>query len=161
MTVTYQRIRSSTETVDSVLVTIHDRWLNEARRFVDPAASVGADFWDRWTAVRYLADQFRDHFVLERALLVSLTTLLRDEDAERLVAQAGELERLLSGLNQSGRRRGTGPVVADAARQLMEGIAVWCAEFEVATAGVPRDLLSENSSRLLEHVKASGAVGFP
>jgi hypothetical protein len=161
MLATYQRIPSSVDTVDSVLVALHDRWLNEMRRFVEPAASAGAGFWDRWTAVRYLADQFRDHFILERALLFSLANLLRNEDAERLTIQAGELERLLSGLNQSGRHRGTGPAVADAVRQLMEGIAVWCAEFEAATAGVPRDILSENSNRLLEHVKVSGAVGFP
>ena len=161
MPVTYQRIPSSADTVDSVLVTLHDRWLSETRRFVEPAASAGAGFWDRWTAVRYLADQFQAHFKLERALLVSLTTLIREDDAERLVTQAGELERLLAGLNQSGRRRGTGPAVADAVRQLMEGIAVWCAEFELATAGIPRDVLSENSTRLLEHVTALGAVGFP
>ena len=156
----YQSVPSSVSTVESVLAPLHDRWLTEIRRFVEPATSARAAFWDRWTAVRYLADQFRDHFRLERALLFSIASLLRPDDAERLLTQADELERMLSELNQSGRRRGTGPAVADAARQVMEGIAVWCAEFEAATSGVPQTLLSHNATCLLEHVKASGTIGF-
>ena len=161
MLATDQRVPSSGSTLESVLVPLHDRWLNEIRRFVEPAASAGAGFWDRWTAVRYLADQFRDHFRLERALLVSIANLLRPDDAERLISQATELERMLSELDRVGRRRGTGPAVADEARRLMEAIAVWCAELEVATAGLRREMLSPQAARVLEHVTTSGAVGFP
>jgi hypothetical protein len=161
MLATGQRVPSTASTIESTLVSLHDRWLNEIRRFVEPAASEGAGFWDRWTAVRYLADQFRDHFRLERALLVSIASLLRPDDVRRLTVQATELERILSELNQAGRRRGTGAAVAGKARRLMEVIAVWCAELEVATAGLRRESLSPEAARVLEHVETSGAVGFP
>ena len=155
-----QRIPSSTGSIESVLVPIHDRWLNEIRRFVEPATAPGAGFWDRWTATRYFSDQFRDHFRLERALLVALAGLMRPADAERLAAQAVELETLLADLDRVGRRRGTGPAVAKESRRLMDEIAVWCAELELATAGLHREALSTQATRALEHVAASGAVSF-
>lgn len=161
MLATYRRLPSSDRTVDSVLAPIHDRWLKEVRRFIEPAASAGAGFWDRWTTVRYLADQFRDHFRLERALLASLEGALQPEDTERLTTQADELERLLSELDTAGRRRGTAATVAVEARRLMEALAVWCAELELATTGVPRDILSINATHLLDHLKVSGAVDAP
>jgi len=156
-----QRVPSSTGTIDSVLAPIHDRWLTEIRRFVGPATAPGAGFWDRWTATRYFADQFRDHFRLERALLASLAGLMRPTDAERLTTQAGELERLLFDLDRVGRRRGTGPAVAEEARRLMDEIALWCAELELAAASLRLDALSIQAARALEHVAASGAVGSP
>ena len=154
-----QRV-SSGHTIESVLVPIHDRWLKEIRRFVEPATAPGAGFWDRWTATRYFADQFRDHFQLEHALLVTLADLMRPTDAERLTAQADELERLLSGLDRVGRRRGTGPAVAEAARRLMDETAVWCAELELATSSLRPDALPTLADRALEHVAASGAIGL-
>ncbi len=154
-------IASSGCTVESVLAPIHDRWLNEIRRFLDPATSSTAGFWDRWTAIRYLADQFRDHFKLERALLVSVASLLPAADARRLTGQASEVERMLSGLDCVGRRRGTGQVVAEEAHRLIEEIAVWCAELELATSGLRCDALPAEASRVLEHVTSSGAVGSP
>ena len=155
------RVPPSGGTIESVLVPVHDRWLNEIRRFVEPATASGAGFWDRWTATRYFADQFRDHFRLEHALLVALAGLMRPGDAERLATQAGELERLLSDLDRVGRRRGTGPAVAEEARRLMDEVAVWCAELELATSSLRRDALPAQAARALEHVAASGAVSSP
>lgn len=151
----------SSSTVESVLVPIHDRWLNEIRRFVEPAAAPRAGFWDRWAATRYFADQFRDHFGREHALLVALASVMRPGDAERLTTQAGELERLLSDLDRIGRRRGTGPAVAEEAHRLMDEIAVWCAELELATSSLRLDALPSEAARTLEHAAASGAIGFP
>jgi hypothetical protein len=153
-----QPVPSSGPSVESVLVPIHNRWLNEIRRFVEPATAPGAGFWDRWAATRYFADQFRDHFRLERALLVALAGLMRPDDAERLATQAGELERVLSDLDRVGRRRGTGPAVAEEARRLMDEIAMWCAELELATSSLRRDALPAHAASALEHVAASGAV---
>jgi hypothetical protein len=155
-----KRVPPSGGSVESVLVPIHDHWLNEIRRFVEPATSPRAGFWDRWAATRYFADQFRDHFRLERALLVALAGLMRPDDAERLITQAGELERLLSDLDRVGRRRGTGPAVAEEARRLMDEIAMWCAELELATSSLRRDALPADAARALEQVATSGAVSL-
>jgi hypothetical protein len=43
----------------------------------------------------------------------------------------------------------------------MDALAVWCAELELATTGVPQNILSINATRLLGHIKVSGAVGVP
>jgi hypothetical protein len=155
-----RRVPSSGATIESVLVPIHDRWLNEIRRFVEPATAQGAGFWDRWAATRYFADQFREHFRLEHALLVALADLVRPDDAKRLGTQADELERLLSDLDRVGRRRGTGPAVAQDARRLLGEIAAWCAELELATSSLHRDALSPPAARALEHLAASGSVGL-
>ena len=47
------------EPLDAVLRPIHNSWIEETRRFLDPATEPGADFWTRWAAVRYLSDDFR------------------------------------------------------------------------------------------------------
>jgi hypothetical protein len=154
-----QRVPSYGRTVESVLVPIHDRWMNEIRGLVEPAAAPRA-FWDRWTAARHFADRLRDHFYLERKVLVALASLIHPDDAERLTTRAGELESLLSDLDRIGRRRGMSPVVAKKARRLMDEMAVWCAELELATLSVRRDALPSEAARALEHVAASGADGL-
>jgi len=43
----------------------------------------------------------------------------------------------------------------------MDEIAVWCAELELATSSLRLDALPSEAARALEHVAASGAIGFP
>jgi len=155
-----RRDRSSAGTVESALAPVHNRWLAEIRQVAEPAMAAAAGFWDRWAATRYFADQFRDHFRLEHALLVSVAALIPFHDAERLVAKAGELDRLLMEFDRVGRRRGTAPVVAEEARRLLEEIAVWCTELELATSGLRADQLPAQASRALDHVLASAAIAF-
>jgi hypothetical protein len=50
------------ERVDAMLRPIHNTWVEETRRFLDPAMESNADFWTRWAAVRYLSDDFRDRY---------------------------------------------------------------------------------------------------
>ncbi|HEY8259320.1 MAG TPA: hypothetical protein VIG08_16805 [Gemmatimonadales bacterium] len=160
MSATLQRPTTYEETVDSVLAPVHDRWLEEIRHVTRPAMYAGAGFWDRWTATRYLADQFQDHFRLEQALLASLGGLIPVHDARRLRGQADALNRLLLELDRAGRRRGTGATVAEEARRLIDEVAVWCAELELATSGLRPDQLPLEASQSLDHVLASAAIVF-
>jgi hypothetical protein len=41
------------EMLDAVLRPIHNSWVTETHRFLDPALDPGADFWTRWGAIRY------------------------------------------------------------------------------------------------------------
>ena len=105
-------ISSSRPSVESLLASVHTRWLDQVRRFVEPATLTTAGFWDRWSATRYLGDQFLDHFRLERAFLASIGYLLDAAEAVRLTERAERIEIIRDSLDQEGRLRGTGAAVA-------------------------------------------------
>jgi hypothetical protein len=149
-----------TTTIESALTPIHDRWLTEVRCCVEPATLESAEFWDRWSAVRYLADPFRSHFRLERALLAAIAEHLSDQDAERLAGKAGELERLLSRLDRAGRRQDSAPAVAADARRLVAEVSAWCAALQRSTMRLRKDAVSPETLRALEQVASSGALAI-
>lgn len=148
----------SAEPLDAVLRPIHTTWVEETRRFLDPAIEPGADFWTRWGAIRYLFDDFRSRYRLERALVDELGPLLRLDVAERLVREGDRLFRLRLELDRIGRRRGTAAEVAAVTRDLLEQLGVWCAEIELAAAGVTRDALPADATDLLGHLEAAASI---
>ena len=88
------------EPLEAVLRPIHNTWVEETHRFLDPAAEPGADFWTRWAAVRYLSDDFRDRYRLERAQLAELRPFHRPDVAERLGVWCAEIELAADGLTR-------------------------------------------------------------
>jgi hypothetical protein len=148
----------SEKPLDSVLRPIHNTWIEETRRFLDPALEPNADFWTRWGAIRYLSDDFRARYRLERALVDQLRPFLRLEVAERLLREGDRLFRLRLELDRIGRRRGTAAEVADVTRGLLEQLGVWCAEIELAAAGVTRDALPAEATDLLGHLEAAASI---
>ena len=79
----------------------------------DPTLAPDADFWNGWSAVRYLNDQFDRLYRRECALIVAILPLLRPTDAFSLRARTVVLERTPRHLDQLGRRQGmTGTVAA-------------------------------------------------
>jgi hypothetical protein len=146
------------EPLDAVLQPIHNTWVEETRRFLDPAIEPDADFWTRWAAVRYLSDDFRGRYRRERALVDQLRPFLRLDVAERLVREGDRLFRLRLELDRIGRRRGTGAEVAAGTRDLLEQLGVWCAEIELATASLTRDSLPAGATDLLAHLEAAAAI---
>ena len=147
----------SEEPLDAVLRPIHNTWVEETRRFLDPAIEPGADFWTRWGAIRYLSDDFRARYRLERALVDQLRGFLRLDVAERLVSEGDRLFRLRLELDRIGRRRGTAAEVAVVTRDLLEQLGVWCAEIELAAAGMTCDALPADATNLLGHLEAAGS----
>ena len=146
------------EPLDAVLRPIHNTWVEETRRFLDPAIEPGADVWPRWAAVRYLSDDFRDRYGRERALVDELRSFLRPDLAERLIREGDRLFRLRLELDRIGRRRGTATEVAAGTRDLLEQLAVWCAEIELAAASLTRDSLPAEAADLLAHLEAAASI---
>ena len=54
------------------LATFNRRWLEEVQQHLAPACSPHSSFWDRWAAVRYLADSFEEPYKLSGELLDEL-----------------------------------------------------------------------------------------
>jgi hypothetical protein len=146
------------EPLEAVLRPIHNTWMEETRRFLDPAAEPGADFWIRWAAVRYLSDDFRDQYRRERALVDELRPFLRPDVAARLVREGDRLFRLRLELDRIGRRRGTAAEVAAGTRDLLEQLGVWCAEIELAANGLTRDALPAEATDLLAHLETVASI---
>ncbi|HET7471382.1 MAG TPA: hypothetical protein VFJ81_16990, partial [Gemmatimonadales bacterium] len=134
---------------------VHDAWVHEARCFLEPAMEPTADFWTRWAAVRYLDDDFRDRYELERGLLAELRPFLGPLTAERLAREGDRLIRLRLELDRIGRRRGTAAEVAGGARALLDQLMRWLAEIEQGVAGLTRDTLAPEGESLLAHMEAA------
>ena len=129
--------------LDAVLRAIHDRWTKEARRFLEPTLEADADYWIRWGAVRYLADDFRNQFGWERDLVEELRPFLEPDQALRLAHETEGVARLALELDRIGRRRGTAEEFAAGTRALLVQLALWCAELELAAGALTRDDLPQ------------------
>src|SRR5512132_3650450 len=90
-----------------VLRATHETWLREVTDFLLPITRRGASFWERWTAVRYLADQFSGQYRRECALVHELRPFLPPDIGERLVRQGQRIGELQEAIDELGRKRGT------------------------------------------------------
>jgi hypothetical protein len=140
--------------LDAALQPIHRAWVQQARRFLEPALAPHADFWTRWAAVRYLTDDFREQYRLERALLDELRPFLDAETASELVQGGDRVFRLRLELDRVGRRRGTADEMVVGTRRLLEQLVAWLAEIELAADGLTRDSLPSEAAELLAHLEA-------
>lgn len=155
MTVPLKSASPGEEPLDAVLRPIHEGWLEDARRHLEPVLDSGAEFWNRWAAVRYLNDAFLDRFEWERALVDELRAFLPEEAAERLRQAGARLARLRLEVDRIGRRRGTAAEVAAASGDLLEQLAPWCAEIEAAAGAIPRQALTREGATLLAHLETA------
>jgi hypothetical protein len=146
---------TSTAPLDAVLRDIHNAWIEETRRFLTPALEVDADFWTRLAAIRYISDNFRRQYRLERALADELCGLIGPTVAARLVREGDRVFRLRLELDRIGRRRGTAGEFALGTAGLLEQLGVWCAEIELATRGISRGSPTDEGVRHLTHLEAS------
>ena len=107
MTTMSPMVRTAT-TVGDVLGRVHETWMEQVTTFLTPALNDEADFWTRWSVARFLSDQFRDWFRLERALLDALGPLVPDEASRTLATVRAGLEHTVEELVIAARRRTTG-----------------------------------------------------
>ena len=143
------------QSLEVLLRPIHRAWLDEARRYLVPVLEPSADFWTRWTAVRYVADQFHARYRQERELVDELRPYLDPEEADRLQHSADGLRQLRLELDRIGRRRGTGKEAAPVAAALLGYLERWCAEVETAANGLVPEELPAEARELLAHLDAS------
>lgn len=148
------RPTAATAKLDEVLGPLHETWVEEARCFLDPGSCSSAPFWDRWSVVRYLNDQFPARFTLEHELVRELKPFIGRHHAEALEAGAERLAKLRLALDRLGRRRGTAAEFAPLVEEFLLALELWCAEIELAVRAVERDDLPAEGRRLLGHLEA-------
>jgi hypothetical protein len=143
------------QSLTDTLQPIHRAWLEEARRMLEPALDFAADFWTRWGAMQYLSDDFREQFRLEHGLVNELCPFLPAEASERLLRGGDRILHLrleLARLQRRGRRVVTSHL-ALATRDLLEQIAIWCAEIETAAQDVRPSDLPAAAAGLIEQLE--------
>jgi hypothetical protein len=140
-------------TVGDVLAIVHEAWMEQVAAVLAPALSEDADFWSRWSVVRFLNDQFNDRFRLECALLDVLGPLVPDGAARTLAVARAGLERTMEELGIVGRRRATGLLTARLARRFIDQLALWCVEVELATGPIETADLPPEPERLLTSLR--------
>jgi len=146
------------EPLDAALGPLHNDWAAEAKRYLVPATDPGVDFWTRWTAVRYICDDFQERYQRERALVDQLRPFILPAVADRLRFGGDQVFRLRLQLDRIGRRRGTGIEFAAGAQELLEHLAVWCTEIELAAHATACGALPAGAADLLAHLKAIGQL---
>jgi hypothetical protein len=137
------------ETLAPTLRAAHEVWIREASSYLVPISAPDAGFWERWTAVRYLADQFLAQFHRERALIDELRLLLPPEVVDHLDREAQRIAERREQLDRIGRRRGTGHTVGMAARALLHALRIWCVELEATVGRLRRESLPDQASQLI------------
>jgi hypothetical protein len=133
--------------------------MRQVSSFIMPATDLDADFWSRWGAVRFLGDQFGDRFRLECAFAAALDGLVSPEAAKRITTTREEIERISDELMAAGRRRDGAARTAALARLLVEEVARWCVELELATAHVSPVAVPLAARRLLTRMRVAAAIG--
>lgn len=133
----------------AVLQAAHKIWIAETDSYLTPVIAREAPFWQRWTAVRYLADEFIAQYRRERALLEELQPFLPSDIAETLLRDGERIEQLQQKLDRVGRRRGTARTVSAGARLLLRSVRTWCADIEAAGSEIDRAELPEEAQRVL------------
>jgi hypothetical protein len=135
--------------LESTLAATHDKWMAEAHRVLIPITFSGATFWNRWDAVRYLADRLPVRIRLERELSVQLRLFMEADHARRLRLQGERLCRLQGECNRLAQESGMARELASRTKELLEAVRLWCAEFELATAQVPESVAGDDVMRTL------------
>lgn len=146
-------------TVGAVLATIHEGWVNRVKSSLLPVTDLRTDFWDRWGATRYLGDQFGDRFRLECTFAAALESLLSPDAARRLAATREDIQWTSQELMAAGRHRDGAESTGVLARRLVNEVARWCVELELATEHVAPADLPATARRLLARLRVAHALG--
>jgi hypothetical protein len=137
---------------------LHRRWMDETSEWLSPTLAPNADFWNGWSAVRYINDQFDRQYRRECALVAAVLPLLDPTDAFALCAATVVLERTRRDLDQLGRRQGMTEVVAALACRFLKLLRTWFAEIERVTEALTIDELPPDGQRALAQLKAAATT---
>jgi hypothetical protein len=95
-----------------------------------------ADFWDGWSAVRYLNDQFERLYRRKRTFLKAVLPRFNPPDVLALRDKTAHLVRGVRELNSLGRRQGMGRAVAAASADLLQLLEGWFVEIRRLARGL-------------------------
>ena len=149
---------SSAPPLGATLREIHRRWMDESSEWLTPTLAPDADFWNGWSAVRYINDQFDRQYRRECALIAAILPLLRPSDAFILCATTVVLERTRRDLDQLGRRQGMTGAVAALAYRFLTLLRTWFAEIERVTEELSLHELPLDGRRALAQLRFGAAA---
>jgi hypothetical protein len=132
--------------------------MDETSDWLNPTLATDADFWNGWSAVRYVNDQFDRQYRRGWALVAAILPLLRPADAFMLCARPVVLERTRRDLDRLGRRRGKTEVVAALAHRFLKLLRSWFEEIERVTEELTIDDLPLDGRRALAQLRAAVAT---
>jgi hypothetical protein len=150
--------RSIAPPLSAKLRVIHRQWMDDVSEWLSPALAPDADFWNGWSAVRYLDDQFARQYRRERSLVAAILPLVRPSDAFILCVTTAVLERTRRNLDQIGRRQGRTEVVAILAYRFLKLLRTWFAEIERVTEGLTINELPPDGRRALAQLGAAATL---
>jgi hypothetical protein len=143
--------------LDGKLRDLHRRWMEETSAWLTPVLAPDADFWNGWSAVRYINDQFDRQYRRKCALVAAILPLLRPTDAFALCAATVLLERTRRHLDRIGRRLGATEVVRAVTWRFLQLLRTWLGEIERATKKLTVGDLPAEGRRALAQLTASAA----
>ncbi len=142
------------QSLGPVLRRAHEIWVEHTDGFMTPVIAREASFWPRWTAVRFLADEFAAQLRRECALLEELRAFLPGGVPDQLLQEGERISQLQRHLDRIGRRRGTAQTVSVASRQLLDSLRGWCANIEAAVWEVDPSALPEEARQAVDGIQA-------
>jgi len=148
----------SPPTVATALRDIHRRWMRDTLRWLAPTLSPRADFWDGWSAVRYINDQFDRKYRWQRTLVKAILPLLPPADAFLLRSATTELELMRRHLNRIAGRPDMTEVVAAASCRFLELLGAWFKEAQRVTEGLTGADLLPGARRALVKLESAVAI---
>ena len=149
---------STPPTVRTALRDIHQVWMRATLRWLAPTLSPSADFWDGWSAVRYINDQFDRKYRWQRMLVKAILPRLRPADGFLLRSATTELELMRRHLNRIAGQRNMTEVVAAASCRFLELLGAWFKELQRVTEGLTGADLPPQAQRALMRLESAVAI---
>jgi hypothetical protein len=147
-----------TGTVGQLLAAVHGEWLRETHTALDPAVTPDSTLWDRWTAARYLGDQFDLRLQRERGLVLLLQPLLPGPSAGSLLARAERLDEMRRQLNELGRRKDTAAEMMELTPSFLALLETWCRQLEGAAGPLRIVDLAEGAVTTLDSLAVAARL---
>jgi len=155
----HQAVRAAS--LGEFLGLVHKQWIRRTHSALDPAMRPGSSLWDRWTAARYLGDQFEPHFRRERNLIDGLRSKLTDVDARTPPTWARWLDAMHRESHLLGRRQDTAREMAQLTGTLRGLVEHWCRQVEVATGSLRTADLGPAAVEAVDELLAGAEVPAP
>jgi predicted DNA repair protein MutK len=129
---------------------LHQRWIEEVRRVLDPARANDAGLWMRWRAIQYLKASFTRRFVREQRAVMNLHSQLTGTQATHLWAAGELLTQLLANLSPEIGLCHRQTEFATTSLTILDALEYWCQQVEEALGGVRWGKVSPESRHLFE-----------
>lgn len=131
---------------------LHEQWLEEVRRVIDPARQETAGTWLRWRAIEYLGTGFKRRFERERQAVFSLHERLTGDQASHLWVGGELVTQLLDSLPRRVGLCQRGAEFASVTVTVVNALEYWCSQVEEALGPVRWGDVAPESRSLFESI---------